>query len=275
MVMKGLTPMDANGWFDVIEFPDGVVGIREPGHVVDVWSFLIRGSELALLFDTGNGFADIRAVVEGLTSAPVLVVNSHSHWDHIGDNWRFERVWVHEAEAEPVLAGVPNSRFRHWLAPEYFSRPLEPPIDPETYAIRPSAVERTLRGGETIDLGDRTFAVIHTPGHSPGGITLFEERTGLALVGDAIYAGALYAQLDDSDPTVYRATLARLAELAPSMGAVYPSHYEAPVPARLAIDIHDAMEALWEGSAPGVTADGVESFAFDGFSFLFKAGWRG
>ena len=46
-----------------------------------------------MLFDTGMGISNIRAVAEGLTTLPISVVNSHTHNDHVGDNWRFTDVY--------------------------------------------------------------------------------------------------------------------------------------------------------------------------------------
>jgi glyoxylase-like metal-dependent hydrolase (beta-lactamase superfamily II) len=54
----------------------------------------------------------------------------------------------------------------------------------------PAPATVLLRHGDPIDLGDR-FEVIHTPGHSPGGIALFEAKTGILLSGDIIYDSPL------------------------------------------------------------------------------------
>lgn len=267
---------DMGTWFEVRELPDGVVGIGEPGHSEDVKSYLVRGRDLALLVDTGMGVSDIRAVVDELIETPVLLVNSHSHWDHIGGNPSFERIWIHAAEAERLPRGVPNSRLRRAFVPEHLRRPLPAGFDPETFEIGPSRAERTLSGVESIDLGDRSFSVIHTPGHSPGGITLFEERTGIAIVGDAVYAGAMYGHMaGESDPVAYRATLRRLAELAPSASAVYPSHNAYPLESGFLTSTHEAMEEIWGGRAPNGMRDGVERYSFGRFSFLLREGWRG
>lgn len=266
--------MDDQGWFEVREMPDGVVAIGEPGHSEDVKSYLVRGRDLALLVDTGMGIGDIRALVDSLVQTPVLVVNSHSHFDHIGGNARFSRVWIHVAEADRLPEGIPNARLRGWLSPEHLSRALPAGVIPDSYAIAPSHAERTLHGGETIDLGDRQFAVMHTPGHSPGGITLVEERTGIALVGDAVYAGPLYAHSDDGDPAAYRDTLRRLAEIAPAIKTVYPSHNAYPLEPEFLVRVHEAMEAIWAGRPADTLTGGVERHTFDGFAFLLREGWR-
>jgi glyoxylase-like metal-dependent hydrolase (beta-lactamase superfamily II) len=264
-----------NDWFENRQFDDGVIGIGEPGHDEDVKSYLVIGRDLALLFDSGMGVGNIKQVVERLTDLPVLLVNSHSHWDHIGDSWRFERVWVHEAEADDLRAGVGNERMRRALAPERLNRPLPDGVDLQTFSIPGVEPERTLHGGERIDLGGRTFVVVTTGGHSPGGITLVDEANGVALVADAVYAGALYAHLDHSDPVVYRETLRRLADLAPSLKKLYPSHNGYPLPASFLTQVNDANESIWSGRSPDSIENGLERFQFDGFAMLLPVGWRG
>lgn len=265
----------ASSWFEIREFPNGVIGIGEPGHSEDVKSYLVRGSELAMLVDTGLGVDDLKATIEPLVSTPVLVVNSHSHWDHIGSNWQFDRIWIHEIEADRLPAGRTWQAGHGPLGPDNVSRPLPANVDPEQFSIRPSQAERTLREGDEIDLGDRIFNVLHTPGHSPGGITLIESKTGIAIVGDAVYAGALYAHMHgESDPVVYRATLAKLADLAPQLSTLYPSHNAYPLEPEFLYETHRGMEEVWAGKEPEAVRDGVESYRFEGFSILLAEGWR-
>jgi glyoxylase-like metal-dependent hydrolase (beta-lactamase superfamily II) len=269
-----VTAAHSSNWFEVRSFPDGVIGIGEPGHDEDVKSYLVIGSELALLFDTGMGVGNIKELVDGLTSKPVLLVNSHSHWDHIGDDWRFDRIWVHEAEADDLRAGVGNARIRRALAPERLKRPLPSWVDPETFMIPGVEPERRLSGGERIDLGDRAFVVVNTPGHSPGGITLVDERNGIALVGDAVYAGALYAHLGSGDPSAYRETFRKFADLAPSLTSIYPCHNDYPLPASFLSEVYIANESIWDGRKPDEVDAGVERYQFGTFSMLLPEGWR-
>ena len=74
--------------------------------------------------------------------------------------------------------------------------------DASRYRIRPAPAGRLLEGGDVVDLGDRAFEVIHTPGHSPGGIALYERKTGILLSGDIVYDGPLiddvyHSRVDD------------------------------------------------------------------------------
>src|SRR3954469_14533291 len=82
----------ANGWFEVYRVRPGVFAIYEPHQYEEVISYLILGSKRALLFDTGLGIGDMRELVSGLTQLPISVLNSHTHFDHIGDNWQFNDI---------------------------------------------------------------------------------------------------------------------------------------------------------------------------------------
>ena len=75
-----------DGWFDVYRIGDEIYAIHEPGQFEEVISFLIVGNDFALMFDTGLGIGNIRNVVDQLTDLDIVVLNSHTHYDHIGGN---------------------------------------------------------------------------------------------------------------------------------------------------------------------------------------------
>jgi len=79
-------------WFEVYRVDPDVYAIYEPHQWQEVISYLIVGRERALLFDTGMGIAEIGPVVSALTDRPIVVLNSHSHHDHVGGNHAFTRV---------------------------------------------------------------------------------------------------------------------------------------------------------------------------------------
>lgn len=255
-------------WFEIEELAPGVHAITEPFHAEHVRSHLVLGEKRALLVDTGMGVGDLRAVIDELTSLPVTVVNSHTHWDHIGSNWQFDEIAVHEAEADRLPLGVPNERVRRAFAPEALVAPLPPGFDPQTAVIRPSMAATLLSGGESFDLGGRTLDVIHAPGHSPGGIVLLDRANGLLFSTDVAYAGPLYAFGEDADFTVYRQTLSLLADLTPLLTAVFPSHNAARIEPAMLMAMRDAVESISAGQTPEAIRDGVDRHRFDGFSVL-------
>nr|MDP9472148.1 MBL fold metallo-hydrolase [Chloroflexota bacterium] len=106
------------GWFAVSAPEEGVFTIEEPLHEEQVKSYLVVGSERAILIDTGMGVGDIRTLVADLTDRPVTVVNSHVHWDHIGGNGLFAEILIHPTEADVLRRGVPNERLRPNFTPD-------------------------------------------------------------------------------------------------------------------------------------------------------------
>jgi glyoxylase-like metal-dependent hydrolase (beta-lactamase superfamily II) len=80
-------------WFEVYRVAPRTFAIYEPHQSEETISYLIVGDTRALLFDTGLGIGDLRRVTSALTQLPIVVVNSHTHNDHVGDNWQFDTVY--------------------------------------------------------------------------------------------------------------------------------------------------------------------------------------
>ena len=159
---------DAQNWFEVKEMSDGIFAIGEPLHPEHVRSYFVVGLDRAVLIDTGTGIGDIRAVVDALTSLPVSVINSHSHWDHIGGNWRFEQIAIHPEEARWLDDPSNTMALKVSSTGDQLRGPLPPGFVWEDLSILPSTARHFLHGGEVIDLGGLQLEVIHAPGHSPG-----------------------------------------------------------------------------------------------------------
>ena len=111
----------------------------------------------------------------------------------------------------------------------------------ETYRVTPAPATRLLSEGDAIDLGDRRLAVIHTPGHSPGSIALWEEATGILFSGDAVYNGPLVDDCYHSDIDAYRTTMERL--LAIPARVVHGGHFPSFDGARLRALIRAFLDA--------------------------------
>ncbi|MDF5940062.1 MBL fold metallo-hydrolase [Pseudomonas aeruginosa] len=81
------------------------------------------------------------------------------------------------------------------------------------YRVRAAPATRLIDEGDVLDLGDRVLQVLHTPGHSPGGISLWEAATQTLFSGDIVYDGPLVEDAYHSNLDDYAASLARLREL--------------------------------------------------------------
>ena len=83
-------------YFSIVKLDENIFHIYDPAGVY--CSLIIE--EKALLFDTGHGFGDLKATVKAITQLPLIVVNSHGHFDHCSGNYQFEEVYMHESDFE-------------------------------------------------------------------------------------------------------------------------------------------------------------------------------
>ncbi len=92
-----------DNWFTVERIDGDTFSVSEYKHWEETHCYLLRGTEKALLIDTGLGVSNLKPVIDGLTELPVTVVTTHVHWDHIGGHRSFPNFWVHEAEKEWIF----------------------------------------------------------------------------------------------------------------------------------------------------------------------------
>jgi glyoxylase-like metal-dependent hydrolase (beta-lactamase superfamily II) len=219
-----LAVIGAKDWYRTQRMDDGVTLIDEP-HIkpfyrCNMWH--IRGRDRDLLLDTGLGHFSLRRHVALVSEKPVVCIASHSHFDHIGCHHEFTDRRIHAAEAD-ILARPDRART---LAARYANEGMFESL-PEgwktaSYEIPPAPATALLKDGEVLDLGGRAFEVIHTPGHSPGGIALWEKKTGILLSGDIVYDGELILDTYHADLPDYDASMARLERL--SVEIVHGGH---------------------------------------------------
>lgn len=233
----------AGSWFSTRQVADGITLITEP-HVdslIRANFYHVRGSEADLVVDAGTGIAPLAWVLGGLMGAGqrVITVATHTHYDHVGGMHEFRERLVHPREQES-LAG--KGQFASLLARDFpvsWRSQVEdddhqlPEVlvdaisfggfDPGNYMLAPAGATRLVDEGDRIALGSRVFEVMHTPGHSPGGICLLDREAGILFSGDTIYDSRLVDELPGSDISSYVKTVARLRSLA-GIRMVCPGH---------------------------------------------------
>jgi glyoxylase-like metal-dependent hydrolase (beta-lactamase superfamily II) len=263
----------SHGWFDVEVIGPGVWSIAEPGHEEEVHSYLIEGERDVAVLDTGMGVGDFRGLVAELSDREPLVVQSHAHWDHIGASAHFERVLVHPSEAQAMGRDFPNEQLRWWFRPETLRGiPFPEGFDLDTAMIPGASVTGYLNHGDRIDLGARVIEIHHTPGHSPGGVTVYDERARLLFPADAVNLGPLYLFSGQADLAAYRHTLDILADLAGRSDAVYPSHYDVPMTPEDVVATRDAFAEILAGREPDEVREDREVYAYERFVFWIRPG---
>jgi glyoxylase-like metal-dependent hydrolase (beta-lactamase superfamily II) len=228
-------PVAPGPWFVAEAFAGAATRITEP-HVdpfirCNIWH--VRGRDADLLVDTGLGVASLLdGFPELFAGRRVIVVATHYHYDHTGGLAEFDERWIHRAEGATVAdgaaiggdlstatwsdEGLAAVRSAGYVLPddgELLTASPSAGFDPDAYSVTGCEPTRLLDEGDTVDLGDRTFTVLHLPGHSPGSIGLWEEERGLLFSGDAVYDGPLLDGGDDSDIEDYLVTMDRLRRL--------------------------------------------------------------
>lgn len=258
-------------WFEVYRIRPGVFAIYEPGHFEEALAYLIVGTREAVLFDTCLGIGNIKAVVDRLTDRPILVVNSHTHPDHIGGNRQFDQIAVADVPfaRERLAAGMPD--LSRLITPESVWKALPPGFDPKRYRIDPITPTRWLKDGDAIDLGDRRLEVIATPGHTPDSLCVLDRANRILFTGDTFYPATLYAHTPDADFEAYLASADRLAALVPDLDIVCPGHNEARTDPAWLTDMATAFRAVRDGTAaPASERDGVARYEIGRIQVLLR-----
>jgi len=164
----------------------------------------------AIIIDPGAQERKIRQVLDKYKLKPHLIINTHGHYDHIGEDDKFGvSVYVHKLD-------VPMLRDPMLNLSGLFSL---------SYKVKSEI--KTLEDGEIIELDDLRLRVIHTPGHTRGGIALLLEKPvdRIAFTGDTLfYHGIGRTDLDGgSEQELIKSIRERLLTL-PFDTKIYPGH---------------------------------------------------
>jgi glyoxylase-like metal-dependent hydrolase (beta-lactamase superfamily II) len=234
-----------NEWFTIEKIDDETYAISEYGHWEKVHSYLLIGKTSALLIDTGLGIGNIKIEVEKLTELPVKVVTTHVHWDHIGGHSLFNNIYVHKYDAEWLKNGIglPLSVIKKGVMAEPFTKNPPAEFNIENYKPYTGEPTKTLNDKDIIDIGLRKIRVIHTPGHSPGHVCLFEEEKGYLYTGDLIYKGTLYAFYPSTDPILFKQSIDTISDLK-GITRILPAHNDLNIQVGLITSIKNAFKDI-------------------------------
>lgn len=259
-------------WFEVYRIRPGVFAIYEPQQYEEVISYLILGSQHALLFDTGMGIGKISGVVAALTRLPTIILNSHTHPDHVGGNAEFHEIYDQDtAFTRMSEEGKSNAESREELAPERICGKLPAGASPHTYSTRPFHVGHRVNDGEHVQLGGRELEIIFTPGHTPDSLCLFDRTNGLLFTGDTFYPGPIYLFSPETDFQAYTQSVNHLAKMAPQVKLLLPAH-NVPVADTISLSrLADAVQEVRSGTVKARLSEGHREYQFQGFSLLLSA----
>jgi hydroxyacylglutathione hydrolase len=158
-------------------------------------------------------------------SAIRRVIMTHTHLDHIGclseiqKQMPWAELWVHRLEADLLEQGDERAVYGMDMFKSFCQ---------EQFRLKPGAfkfqVNRKLSGGETLDLGETAWEVIHIPGHSMGSIGLYHRPMKILIPGDVIYADYAIGRFDlyGADASKLKKSLMKLTEL--EVDILLPGH---------------------------------------------------
>jgi glyoxylase-like metal-dependent hydrolase (beta-lactamase superfamily II) len=153
------------------------------------------------------------------------IIMTHTHLDHIGCLSEIQReipsaeLWVHQLEADLLEKGEERA---------VYGMDMFRTLCQMQFRLKPGAfkfqVDRKLQGGETLDLGDSAWEVIHIPGHSIGSIGLYHRPMKILIPGDVVYADYAIGRFDlyGANASELMKSLMRLAEL--EVDILLPGH---------------------------------------------------
>lgn len=173
---------------EVYQFRDNMYGILTESldGMGDSWMYLTIGPEKALLVDTSFGIGNLKGLVEELSGGKeVIVVNTHSHFDHAYGNAQFDKIYCHEYEA-PVIS-MQNEHIWEYLFEEETGRGIWSDFDRNDIIPFKKYEVIGCPDGYIFDLGEGyEVELVFMGGHSAGHAGFLDKSNRILFAGDDI-----------------------------------------------------------------------------------------
>jgi hydroxyacylglutathione hydrolase len=193
--------------------------IKRIGDIVliqlsDIDSNIYLAGDTVIDCGTGFNFTRLRDIFKALKTEMKdvkHVINTHGHFDHVGGNGYFlnAKVAIHEADA-----GILEKGDNELSNAGFFDGKLQP-----------KKPDRTLKEGDKFSSDKLDLEVIHTPGHSPGSICLYDKKRRILFTGDTVFSdGVGRTDIAGGDPEELEKSLQRLLKL--DVEKILPGHGE-------------------------------------------------
>ena len=244
--------MTSDNWFKVFQIKPDLFVISEPHHYEKTLSSLIIGKEKAILIDTGCGISNLRRLIEEISNLDVMVINTHSHTDHIGCNHQFCDIAMfdHPLSHQKSKSGVScQTMQREILAENLIEKSFFNNIQLKSHSLPPFKVSRWLNDGDIISLDDRELLVIHTPGEAEDHICLLDKENRSLFCGDILMHGPIWTHLEGGNLDALIGSYNKLMLYDNNFDLLIPSHNEPVYDKHLLRDSLTAAEKVLSGNA--------------------------
>ncbi len=182
-----------------------------------VFAYLVGDLEKgeAAVIDPAAGADQILAEADRLGLRIMKIINTHGHVDHVMGNAQMK-----ELTGAPILIHEADAAWMHQQSPSMF----------QMFGGRPSPpADMTLRHGDRIQVGGVNLEVLHTPGHSPGGVCLYMPQA--VFTGDTLFVGGVgRTDLPGGSWQVLLDSINQRLFSLPGETVVYPGHHYGPSP---------------------------------------------
>lgn len=212
--------------------------------------YLIEGKDSALILDTGYGSGDLKAYVKTITKLPLIVVNSHLHPDHAGNDLQFNKVYVHKGDSG-LINGIFNKKANRSKTSSKTKDKKPADVKLNKISNVPSPVFIPVKEGHIFDLGGRKLEVIEVPGHTHGSICLLDSENKILFAGDHINA-MVWLFLKESYPlNVYLETLQKVEKRINEYSTIMPGH-NAPLDKAFIYELIACVKSILGGKCSSV-----------------------
>jgi len=213
--------------YDGVYFIPGQDDFIPDSHVYVIGDPASKDLSLVDVGLTGKGNYKIESLKKmGIDLASVKrIIMTHTHLDHIGCLAEIKKaipgaeLWVHQYEAQPMEEG--DDRAIYGMDTFKGMCQMQYGIAPDAFKFN---VDRKLEGTETLEIGSMVWEVVFIPGHSMGGIALYEPVHKILIPGDVVYADYAIGRFDlyGADASQLKESLNKLAEL--DVDILLPGH---------------------------------------------------
>lgn len=227
-------PVNIN--YKISRHADNVWSILEGTPVSGVNIYIVEGKDSALVIDTGFGSGDLKSYIQTLTKLPLIIVNTHGHGDHTGDNHQFSKIYLHPDDFYMLGINTPNNK------PGDKTNPTN-----DAPAKHGEVTYIPIREGYVFNLGGRKLNVIEVPGHTHGSLVILDKKNKILFAGDNNNS-LVWLFLKDCYPLeVYLKSLEKVENLSDYFNIIMPGH-NTPLEKRFISDQIGAVKSILDGT---------------------------